>query len=79
MVKAEAIGHGYAAAVRVEGAQRIDLQVALPVESRSFVTDADLDASIQAFESDLGPLRIVFRQCQPPSHFGCPIRHGFQP
>ena len=76
MAKAQSIGHGDAAAVGVECALRIDLQVFLPVEARTAVADGKAKAAVGALERYFRPFRRVFRLCEPALHFVAPSATG---
>src|SRR4051812_21511750 len=65
-VEAEVAGHEDAAAVRVEGARRIDVEVAPPLEAVAAVADGEADVAVDALEAHLGGASGVLRHRQAP-------------
>src|SRR5206468_5532779 len=78
VAEAQAIGHGDTAAVRVESALRIDLQVAAPIESGALVADDESYRLILPLERHLGVLAGILRESQTPLHFVAPSAAGIQ-
>src|SRR5437667_8958698 len=60
VAEAQAIGHGDAAAVGIECALRIDLQITLPVESPALVTNRESKLTSAAFERHFCAFGRVF-------------------
>src|SRR6266511_612009 len=73
-VEAEVAGHQNPAAVRVEGAGGVDVEVALPLEAVAAVADGEADLAVDALEAHLGSARGVLRHAEAPLHFRLPQR-----
>src|SRR5207248_2812896 len=73
-VEAEVAGHQNPAAVRVEGARGIDVEVALPVEAVAAVADGEADLAVDTLEAHLGGAAGVLGHAEAPLHFRLPHR-----
>src|ERR1044071_3122991 len=72
--EAEMPGHEDAAAVGVEGARGIDVEVALPVEAAAAVAHGEADLAALALEAHLGRSPGVLRHRQAPLDLRLPLR-----
>src|SRR5205823_95067 len=73
-LEAEVARHQNPAAVRVEGARGIDVEVALPFEAVAAVADDEAELAVDALEAHLGGAAGVLRHAEAPLHFHLPRR-----
>src|ERR1041385_6656491 len=73
-VEREVARHQDAAAVRVEGARRIDLEVALPLEAAAAVADDEAHLAALPLEPHLGAPLGVLGHAQAPLHLRFPLK-----
>src|SRR5205814_1039255 len=65
-------GHEDSPSVPVEGAPRIDVEIACPLESVAAIADGEAKLIVAAIESDVDAFAAVFRKREPARHFRRP-------
>src|SRR4029077_13079230 len=70
--EADMAGHQDSPAVPVEGAARIDIEVARPFESVAAVADREAELVVAAIEADIDALAAVLGKDETPLHFRRP-------